>query len=187
LEKIFGADDLIYLRELGGEDVSKKYISWLNDTEINKYLDTRFSTHNFETVKEFVRMNKVSNNNYLLGIFIGANDLHIGNIKLGRINNHHKIADISYLIGDTAWWGKGVATRAIRLACRVGFETLDLQKLTAGVYQTNPASAIALERNGFVIEGVRRAHGLFGDQRVDLQLFGLLREEWAVHEAAMDC
>jgi len=34
--------DLLTLKELELTDVTRKYIDWLNDSEINKYLETRF-------------------------------------------------------------------------------------------------------------------------------------------------
>ena len=71
MEQIYCADELIYLRELGDDDISDRYISWLNDSEINKYLDTRFSKHNFESVQDFVRMNKNSKSTAAAG----SNDL----------------------------------------------------------------------------------------------------------------
>ena len=53
---------------------------------------------------------------FFLPFAIKTTDKHIGNIKLGPINWIHRYGDISLLIGDKDYWGKGIATEAIR-AC----------------------------------------------------------------------
>ena len=67
-------------------------------------------------------------------------EAHIGNIKLGPINWHHKFADVGIIIGDKKQWGKGRAVEAIRTLCRFGFDELGLNKITAGCYSGNQGS-----------------------------------------------
>ena len=45
----------IYLRRLTEDDVTEKYVSWLNDPEINQYLESRFSVHTIEETRSFIR------------------------------------------------------------------------------------------------------------------------------------
>ena len=99
------------LRVLKESDVTEKYVQWLNDYEVVKFTEQRFSKHDLGTVQAFVRQKFVSDNDYLFGIF--WNGCHIGNIKLGPIDWHHLTADVSYFLGSKDHWGNGIATLAV--------------------------------------------------------------------------
>ncbi len=47
---ILKSDELI-LKELTSSDVTQQYIEWLNDFEVNKYLESRFIHQDEHTVK----------------------------------------------------------------------------------------------------------------------------------------
>ena len=94
----------IFLRRLTEEDASEDYVRWMNDPEINQYLESRFYTQTIESTKAFIR-SVTNDNNYQFGIFDKATGRHIGNIKLGGINFHDKSADIGFLIGEKSFWG----------------------------------------------------------------------------------
>ena len=89
----------IQLNELNQKLVSDEYINWMNDYEITKLTEQRFLKHTKKSTIKFVNEMKKSKIEYLFGIFyVKKNKTHIGNIKLGPINNYHKFAEISYLI-----------------------------------------------------------------------------------------
>lgn len=66
---------------------------------------------------------------------------------------YSKSAEIGYWIGES-FWGKGIATTAIKLITNYGFEDLKLTRIFAGVFESNKASMKALENNGYKKEGV---------------------------------
>ena len=72
--------DLIYLREIDITDCNENYLSWMNDYEINKYLESRFSTHSIDSLKDFVNAMNESENNILFAIIDKSSNTHIGNI-----------------------------------------------------------------------------------------------------------
>ena len=123
--------DRIYLRRLTEDDASEDYVRWMNDPEVNQYLESRFCTHTIESTKAFIR-SVTNDNNYQFGIFIKETGKHIGNIKIGSINHYHRYADIGFLIGEKTYWGKGIATEAIKLATDFAFKSLKLHKLWGG-------------------------------------------------------
>lgn len=45
----------LYLREVRVSDVNERYYQWLNDPDINQYLETRFVPRSIENITEFVR------------------------------------------------------------------------------------------------------------------------------------
>lgn len=64
-------------------------------------------------------------------------------------------AEIGYWIGED-YWGKGIATEALRQMVEYTFYYFDIVRLYAEVFETNKASMRVLEKNGFYLEGVRR-------------------------------
>ncbi len=139
------------IRPLTVKDCTQRYVDWLNDPEVSRFLETRWQAQTLETITAFVKANTLPDR-HLFAICIG--DLHIGNIKLGPINSNHSYADVSYFIGDRAHWGKGHATQAVKLVSEFGFKNLRLHRLQAGVYARNQASQKVLRKAGFSNEGV---------------------------------
>ncbi len=172
--KILG--QTFYLRSLCVSDSSPTYLSWLNNSEINQFLEVRFKPpQTLIDLKTFIINCSESKDTLLLGIFLRDTDVHIGNVKFGRINARHKTADVGFLIGDKTLWGKGYASQAIRLACDFGFTSLGFEKITAGAAAQNKGSQKALLNAGFTLEGVLRAQSIIGCTRQDGYLYGRLK------------
>ncbi len=134
----------IYLRTIDLEDCTPTYVNWLNDPEVNQYLETKWNEQTLESIRDFVNLQIKSVNSILFAIILGRDNRHIGNIKVGPINEHYRTADISYFIGDKALWGKGIATEAIGLVSDFSFEELELHKCEAGAYSVANGSWKAL-------------------------------------------
>ena len=62
-------------------------------------------------------------------------------------------AEIGYWIGDP-YWGRGIATKAVKLLAGYGFKNLDLVRIYSGVFDYNLASQRVLEKAGFKLEGI---------------------------------
>jgi [ribosomal protein S5]-alanine N-acetyltransferase len=141
----------ILLKELSIDDVSSEYVNWMNDTRVNKHLESRFIDHGLEDIKNFVHKTSIDKNSFLFGIFY--NNIHIGNIKLGPVDRNHNRASIGLLIGDKKSWGKGFAAESINLITNYGFNDLGLEKIFASCYENNLASRFAFEKAGYEVEG----------------------------------
>lgn len=166
------------LRLVSVEDVNDKYLSWLNDPKVNMFLETRFEIQSSEKICAFINKLTQSTKDVLFAIVLRESLEHIGNIKIGPINEHHKSAELSYFIGEKNHWEKGFASEAITLCIKIGFEKLALQKLQAGSYEKNIGSQRALERAGFTLEGRLRSNLLGADGiRQDHLWYGIMREE----------
>ena len=68
---ILRSDELI-LKELTSIDVTQQYIEWLNDFEVNKYLESRFIHQDEYTVKAFVEACQYSELYLLFGVFLAV-------------------------------------------------------------------------------------------------------------------
>lgn len=167
-----------YLRTATLDDCNERYVAWLNDPEVNRFLETRWTRHDLASVRAFVSDMVQHPDNYLLAICELRTDLHIGNIKLGPINRTHRYADVSYFIGSRQSWGKGIATDAIREVTRFALDDLGLHRVQAGVYNSNVASARALERVGYRLEGRLHQKLRSGELWEDHLLYGMTKDQW---------
>ena len=165
------------LRSLTELDATECYLRWMNDPQVNRYMESRLSKQTHESIREFIRTSNDSSDILLLGIFV-VDGRHIGNIKLGPIHDYHRFAAIGIMIGERDCWGKGYATEAIRAVSRYAFESLNLEKLFAGCYASNQGSYRAFRRAGFILEGRLRSHVSSADRRDDDLQVGLTRADW---------
>jgi ribosomal-protein-alanine N-acetyltransferase len=165
----------IYLRRVRPDDVNETYCRWMNDPEVNKYLESRFSPHTMASLREYVAGKQGDEKNAFFAIILKQGPRHIGNIKLGPIDTIHRLADIGLMIGEKDCWGQGYASEAIRLVVGYAFGRLNLHKLTAGCYAPNQGSLKAFLKVGFLQEGLRRSHCLCDGKYVDDIQLGLIR------------
>jgi len=137
----------IYLRKLGLDDATNAYCSWLNDTEVNQYLDTKGATLN--EIKKYILIKNKKKDALLFGIFVKENNRHIGTIKLDPIDRNLNKATTAIMIGDKEYWGKGFGGDAIILLSEYGFVELGLQEIWLGVKCANIAAIKSYSKIGF--------------------------------------
>ncbi len=172
--------DRIRIRSIKIEDVNLSYLAWLNDKEVNQYLETKWEEQTIESISKFVNAMIVSDDSILFAIVENQSGLHIGNIKIGPIHPRYRHADISYFIGEKTMWGRGYITEAISLICEYGFMELNLHRIEAGAYDMAVGSWKALEKNGFTREAHFREQVFFENKWIDIYKYGLLIDEWKI-------
>lgn len=89
---------------------------------------------------------------------------------------YHRSAEIGYWLGET-YWGRGLATEAVRGLTVWAFETYDLARIYAGVLEWNPASARVLEKAGFRFEARLRQSVTKEGLTMDELLYAVLRDD----------
>ena len=120
-------------------DATPRYVAWLADPEVNRYLETRFQRHSQDDVVRYIDTMGKAADAVFLAIIRLADELHLGNLRLGEIDPYHRTATVALLIGEKTAWGQGYGSEAIALAGRYAFETLGLRKLTRAATRTTPA------------------------------------------------
>jgi ribosomal-protein-alanine N-acetyltransferase len=107
----------------------------------------------------------------------------IGVTGLSELSTRDRRAVVGTWLGRD-WWGSGANGESKALIARLAFDVLGLERLGAYADVDNGRSQTALERIGFVREGVLRRWHRHGDGVHDVVLFSLLREEHAASPLA---
>jgi RimJ/RimL family protein N-acetyltransferase len=84
-------------------------------------------------------------------------------------------AEIGYWLGEP-YWGKGIATRAVRALTEYAFANFDLARIYGEVFEWNPASARVLEKAGYTCEGRLRKSVTKDGKTIDRLVYAIIRE-----------
>ena len=168
----------VVLRPLRESDIEGTYSEWLNDAEVcegnlhHRYPQTREDTLNY------IRYALTTRDELILAIVDKASETHIGNIALQHISPFHRHAELSILVGDKDYWGKGYAKEACRLIMQHGFTALNLHRIYTGAMDHNLGMIKLAESLGMQPEGSRREHLFKDGQFRDEVLHSILAAEF---------
>ena len=168
----------VYLRPLERADLNERYLGWLNDPEVARYLESRTSPYTMQRLVDFYESVIAAPHNLFSAIIEKQGNQHIGNVKLAPISLVHKRATFGLLIGDKNFWGRGVGTEVTHLTVQYGFNRLNLHRINLGVFADHTSAVRSYEKVGFKIEGRLRESAFHEGTFKDTLLMGLLRSEY---------
>tara|TARA_X000000368_G_C22652844_1_gene546072 strand:+ start:81 stop:629 length:549 start_codon:yes stop_codon:yes gene_type:complete len=150
------------LVRLSKKHVTSEYVSWINDSETNMYLETR-GNYSLDLLSSYID-EKYKNEVFIWAIHRKDSNVHIGNIKIDPIDTKKKTGEYGILIGDKKSWGKGFAKEATIRILKYCFYKLNLRKITLGVIEEN-LKAISLYKNiGFTIDKINKDVGVYNNK-----------------------
>ena len=168
-----------FIANIQKENINNEYIKWLNDKEVNKFLEIRHQEQNFKTVKKYVESFENNASKFLWGVYCANEKNMIGTVNIYNVNTQHKIADISVMIGNKSHWGNCAAEEALSLVIDYSFKKLDLRKLIASTYAVNLGINFTLKKLGFSLEGKLIRNRITSDNKyTDEFKWGLFSEVW---------
>ena len=91
--------------------------------------------------------------------------------------NGTRTAEVGYTFARQ-FWGRGYAVEALTAMTDWLFTNLPVTRLHAGLHPDNRASAMLLERTGFLFEGHPRLSFWLGDDNSDDWIYGMTRADW---------
>lgn len=168
------------LRTMTPEDATERYIGWLNNPEVNRYIEARHRTQTCETVRRYIeRHDNVAS--FLFGVFTEENQ-HIGNYSLVTEPEHAR-GTVGVLIGVRDYWGQGVVLETRPRILDFAFRTLGLVKVSGGCYSNNRPAIYNFRRQGWKLDGIRKSHVVCDGRRVDAVHFAMFRDDWLSRDA----
>lgn len=104
----------------------------------------------------------------------------VGIMEAFDFNQKVNMATIGYFLAESQW-GQGIAAEATRIVVKFLFEEVGVNRIQAEVMPANERSKRVLLKNGFIKEGTLRQASLWsGKGIVDLEIYGLLQEEYKI-------
>jgi len=95
-------------------------------------------------------------------------------LEFGR-DVHRFTAELGYWLGEP-FWGRGIMTDAVRHFTAWAFETFEVYRIHAAVFDGNAASVRVLEKAGFQCEGRLRASVFKNGRILDQLLYAKMKE-----------
>lgn len=168
-------NDSIHLSEIRKSDKAA-FMTHLSDGEISRYtfrIPFPYSESDAEWWISHVAETAEHYGEPIKFAIRDADENLIGTLGFDGLKQKH-CAEIGYWLAKP-YWGRGIMTDVVRVACDFAFEHWALVRLTGYVFPFDKASARVLEKNGFEFEGLLRKHHKKGDEFFDTKLYALVR------------
>jgi RimJ/RimL family protein N-acetyltransferase len=165
--RLVGEADLPALLVVNGEDEVTRFLpysSWQSMADARAWYERMAKLQAEGSALQFVVADK-------------ASDVAIGSILAFRFDAPSARAELGYALGR-AWWGRGCMSEALSAFIAQAVSAMALRRLEAQVNSDNAHSGQLLRRLGFVREGLLRQRWLHRGAPVDVEMYGLLRDEW---------
>jgi len=127
----------------------------------------------FEPKPEFLVQKEV-----YLEIYHKKDEKSIGIVGLLDIDWLNRKAKIFINIGESEYWGKGIAGEALKLLFDYAFEDLNLHKLYAGIYTPNLRSKRVFEKLGLAKEAILKEEVYVDGKYYDAEIYCLYKKKW---------
>jgi ribosomal-protein-alanine N-acetyltransferase len=137
----------LFLREINtSHDDLIQYLSWLQDTQSNSFIQSARVDYRLEELINFIEVTNSDDNALLLGLFLRKEDRFIGTLKVQPIDTYKGTAWLGIMIGSPEFRGQGYGREAIETVLNYLFDSLKIEKIFLGVDLEN-LSAIRLYRS----------------------------------------
>ncbi|GAA4776092.1 GNAT family protein [Streptomyces sanyensis] len=167
---------LVRLRAMGPEDADALW-RWNHDPEVMRWTDDTYPATRAQVERRLADRPRNTYADVLLGIETLAEGRLVGLLALHGAEPEKGIAELDVYLGERDCWGRGLATDAMRTACRYGFEEMRLHKIELTVVPENGAALGVYRKVGFVEEGRRRQSFRRDGVWHDMIAMGLLADE----------
>lgn len=144
--------DFIRILPFNEGHLTNQYVKWLNDPEVVRYSEQRHHSHTLETVWEYYEAQQNSAHGFLAIEYLEEMPIHIGNIGV-FIDRENNTSDLSIMVGDKNYRGKGIAGRAWQLCLNTLLDELGFRMVTAGTMDVNKPMISLMKKSGMNIDG----------------------------------
>ena len=166
------------VRSMTAQDITEDYTAWWNDDELMEGLARPRAPMSRAQHQRRVANQFDNRKRFHLGIYDRNLSLLLGFITIFA-NPFHRTASTNVIIGNRAYWGRNIVLEVRGEVIRFIFEELRMDKISGKPMVRNASSVFNYKAQGFVTEGILRKEWRYEDgRRMDVAVFGLMREEW---------
>jgi RimJ/RimL family protein N-acetyltransferase len=165
--RVLTPEDVPALFELGSHPDVSRFFSWSPYREQSEAADYVASLDRQREAGERLE----------LGVVEGGSGRLVGITGLSELSRRDRRAVIGTWLGR-AHWGSGANRESKALLLALAFRSLGLLRVTALASPQNVRSIAALQRLGFVNEGVLRSWHVHAGVPRDVTVLRMLRDEW---------
>ena len=128
-----------------------------------------------QDARDFIALCLAADPDEMMSCAVEVDGVFAGSVTLTRGTDvARKSAELGYWFGRP-FWGKGIATEAVRQMCATGFGAWDIVRIFAEPFSRNRASCRVLEKNGFQHEGTKRLSVYKRGKLMDSELYALIK------------
>jgi len=177
MDEIELTDGIVAIRKYHEGDAELLYRAVRESiSEISPWLPWCHEGYSIEESRDFVATRNIRSQGdewYSFAVLDQSCGRFLGGVSINFINRVHQFANLGYWVRTSAA-GRGVATRATKLAARFGFQELGLNRIEIVAAVNNIASQRVAERAGAVREGILRKRLSINGVPHDAVLFSLV-------------
>jgi len=177
----------VRFRSIERDDIPK-FVKWLNDPDvrdgISRILPISIAEENdwFTGVLSRSEVERP----FVIEIQEGTAWETIGNCGFFNVDWRIRSAELGIMIGEKRYWNRGYGTNAMNLLLKIGFETLNLNRIMLRVHDNNPRAIHVYEKVGFVMEGTLRQAEYRNGKYLNMYVMSVLYSEWKRMEGQND-
>jgi [ribosomal protein S5]-alanine N-acetyltransferase len=160
----------VMLRNLSSADLEYFY-TWASDAEVAKTMTWEAYSSKEEAYKFLVEV--VEKHPWFKAICLEGVPIGAITLSPGKGNSSCR-AELGYVLAK-AYWGKGIATAAVKQALDTGFNDLRVQRIEAFVDPDNQASQRVLIKAGMTCEGLLKNYTVFKGSLRDRYVYAITK------------
>lgn len=170
--------DRVVVKELSAIELKGRFPSWLNDPLVSAYSEFRNRHISFEDCAHYVEAVSTDDTNKVWACYCKNSGMHMANVSLKSIDYLNATARLECLIGEKEFWGKGYGEEICRIALDHGYDELGLNRICCSVPSGHNTMSKLADKLGFIKEGVSRKAWQIDGNYVDVEEYGMLRDEY---------
>lgn len=167
------------LRPMSMRDAADIY-AYSRDPEVARHVlwDAHQSLNESKAYLRFILKQYRDGTPSSYGIVLNATGRLVGTIGFMWYNQENNAAEVGYSLARSLW-NNGLMTEALSAVIDMGFKELNLHRIEAQHESVNPASGRVMEKCGMRHEGRLRGRIFNKGKFVDVELYAILRSDWA--------
>ena len=149
-----------------------------NNREAANLLEGNNKGYTVADIQNWIAYHNEKSSNHILAIEDALKNKVIGHVGLYDIDKFVGTAEFGILIGLPEYWGGGLGTAATRKILEIGFQEMELNRISLHVLSDNSRAIAVYAKLGFVVEGELRAAARKGDELKNVTIMSVLNKEF---------